>query len=91
MAPTIVIRDADEETFRNLKSEAMKAGLKVGEAASQAFRLWVQQRRLQRVRDIDRLRKAAEVMDWNRAKLMQREDWSGVEVIRKWRELRRPL
>lgn len=91
MAPTIVIRDADEETFRNLKSEAMKAGLKVGEAASQAFRLWVQQRRLQRVRDIDRLRKAAEVMDWNRAKLMQREDWSAVEVIRKWRELRRPL
>jgi len=91
LAPTIVIRDADEETFRNLKSEAMKAGLKVGEAASQAFRLWVQQRRLQRVRDIDRLRKAAEVMDWNRAKLMQREDWSAVEVIRKWRELRRPL
>ena len=86
---TVVIKDVDEEVFRNLKGEAMKAGLKVGDAASQAFRLWVQQRYLQRVKDIDRLRRAAEVMDRNRLGLMEREDWSSVEVIRKWRDLRR--
>ena len=79
----------DEEAFRNLKGEAVRSGLRVGEAASQAFRLWIQQRNLQRVRDIDRLRKAAEAMDRNRSKLTAREDWSTVEVIRRWRELRR--
>jgi hypothetical protein len=62
----------------------------VGEAASQAFRLWIQQRNYQRVKDIDKLRRAAEVMDRNRSKLMAREDWSTVEVIRRWRELRKP-
>jgi hypothetical protein len=79
----------DEEAFRHLKGEAVRSGLRVGEAASQAFRLWIQQRNLQRVRDIDRLRKAAEAMDRNRLKLTEREDWSTVEVIRRWRELRR--
>jgi hypothetical protein len=67
----------------------MKAGMKIGRAASQAFRLWTQHRSLQRVKDIDRLRKAAEVMDRNRQKLAGREDYSTVEVIRRWRELRR--
>jgi len=64
--------------------------LKVGEAASQAFRLWIQRRNLQRVKDIDRLKAAAEAMDRNRLKLTTRDDWSTVEVIRRWRELRRP-
>ncbi|MBS7638505.1 hypothetical protein KEJ49_06465 [Candidatus Bathyarchaeota archaeon] len=90
MGSTIVIKDVDEEAYRSLRSEAVKSGLRVGEAASQAFRLWVQQRRLGRLRDVDRLRRAAEVMDRNRAKLTQRKDWSSVEVIRSWRELRRP-
>jgi len=66
----------------------MKAGMKVGSAASQAFRLWTQQRSMQRVKDIDRLREAAEIMDRNRRKLAGR-DYSTVEVIRRWRELRR--
>ena len=66
----------------------MKAGMKVGSAASQAFRLWTQQRSMQRVKDIDRLREAAEVMDRNRHKLAGR-DYSTVEAIRRWRELRR--
>jgi len=35
------------------------------------------------------LKRAAEVMDRNRSKLAEREDWSSVEVIRRWRELRR--
>jgi len=67
----------------------MKAGIKVGSAASQAFRLWTQQRSMQRVKDIDRLREAAEVMDRNRRRLAGRDDYSTVEVIRRWRELRR--
>lgn len=91
LGSTVVIKDVDEEAFRNLKGEAVKTGLKVGEAASQAFRLWVQQRTLQKVRDIDRLKKAAGVMDRNRARLGKLKEWSSVEVIRKWRELRRPL
>ncbi len=91
MGSAVVIKDVDEEAYRNLKGEAAKAGIKVGEAASQAFRLWVQQRSLQRIKDIDRLRKAAEIMERNRSKLTSREDWSTVEVIRRWRELRRPL
>ena len=89
MGSAVVIKDVDEEAFRNLKGEAVKAGLKVGEAASQAFRLWVQQRYLQRIKDIDRLRRAAEVMDRNRLRLTELKDWSSVEVIRRWRELRR--
>jgi len=91
LGPTVVIKEVDEEAFRNLKGEAIKASLRVGEAASQAFRLWVQQSTLQRVKDIDRMKKAAEVMDKNRAKFGELKEWSSVEVIRKWRELRRPL
>jgi len=90
MGSTIVIKDIDDDAFRNLKGEAARAGIKVGDAASQAFRLWVQERGLQRVKDIDRLRNTAEVMDRNRSRLSGREDWSTVEVIRRWRELRRP-
>jgi len=91
LGSTIVIKEVDEEAFRNLKGEAVKAGLRVGEAASQAFRLWVQQRSLQKVKDFDRMKRAAEIMDRNRAKLGEIKEWSSVEVIRKWRELRRPL
>lgn len=36
------------------------------------------------------MRRAAETMDRNRAKLGELGGWSSVEVIRKWRELRRP-
>jgi hypothetical protein len=87
---TIVIKDVDDEAFRNLKGEAVRSGMRVGEAATQSFRLWVQQRSLRRVRDTTRQRKAAEIMDRNRAKTQPREDWSAVEVVRTWREKRRP-
>jgi len=89
LGSTVVIKDVDEEAFKNLKGEAVKAGLKVGSAASQAFRLWAQQRSLQKVKDIDKLRDAAEAMDRNRMKLNESDDYSTVEVIRRWRELRR--
>jgi len=88
---TVVIKDVEQEAFRNLKGEAAKAGLKVGEAASQAFKQWVQQRTLRRLRDVERMRQAARIIDENRAKLSVREEWSSVEEIRRWRELRRPL
>jgi membrane-bound lytic murein transglycosylase B len=89
MRDTIVIKDVDESAYRNLKGEAIKSGLRVGEAASQAFRLWIQQRARRRVKDTDRMKKAAEMMDRNRSLLKKAEEWSSVEVIRQWRELRR--
>jgi hypothetical protein len=87
---SVVIKGVDEDAYRSLKGEAAKAGLKVGEAASQAFRLWVQQRMLKRVRDVDRLKKVAERIDRNRETLKRAEGWSSVEVIRQWREQRKP-
>src|SRR5437660_11306587 len=59
LGSNIVIKDVDAAVYRSLKGEAIEAGMKVGEAASQAFRLWVQQRNLGRVRDRARMRKAA--------------------------------
>jgi len=76
--------------YRNLRGEAVKAGLKVGEAASQAFRLWVQQRSLGRIRDTEKMRKAAERMDQLRKEIGRVEGWSSTEVIREWRERRKP-
>ena len=82
MASNIVIKDVDEVAYRNLRREAIKAGLKVGEAASQAFRLWVQQRSLGRVRDREEMRRAAERMDETRRRIGRVEGWSSTEVIR---------
>jgi len=90
MGTTIVIKGVDDEAYRSLKGEAMRSGMKVGEAASLSFRSWVQQRRLRRVRDVDRQRRAAEIMDRNRSKTAPRGDWSSVDVVRSWREGRRP-
>ncbi len=63
MGSNIVIKDVDQVSYRNLKGEAVKADMKVGEAASQAFRLWVQQRSLRRARDRDKMQKAAARID----------------------------
>ena len=90
MASNIVIKDVEEVAYRNLRREAIKAGLKVGEAASQAFRLWVQQRSLGRVRDREKMRRAAERIDEMRRRIGRVEGWSSTEVIREWRERRRP-
>jgi hypothetical protein len=90
LGSNIVIKDVDEAVYRNLKGEAVKAGMKVGEAASQAFRLWVQQRSLGRVRDQERMRRAAARTDEMRRKIGRAKGWDSTEVIRKWRELRKP-
>ena len=86
LGSTIVIKDVDETVYRSLKGEAVKSGLRVGDAASQAFRLWVQQRNLGQVRDRDAMRRASEAIDLRRAKIGVVKGWSSTEVIRKWRE-----
>jgi len=82
----VVIKDVDENAFRRLKSEAIKKGIKIGQAASQAFRLWAQESELKPLKDIDRLRGAVEAIENIRLNLQKIEGWSSVEVIRKWRE-----
>ncbi|MEM2123103.1 MAG: hypothetical protein QXE79_05665 [Candidatus Bathyarchaeia archaeon] len=86
MGTTIVIKDVDENAFRRLKAEAIMRGVKVGQAASQAFRLWVQESGLKPLKDLNRLREAADAIDEARLKLRLIEGWSSVEVIRSWRE-----
>lgn len=88
MGSNIVIKDVDETAYRSLKGEAVRTGMKVGEAASQAFRLWVQERSLGRVRDRDKMRRAAARTDEMRRKIGPVKGWSSTEVIRSWRELR---
>ena len=85
----VVIKDVDDTAYRHLKGEAIRAGLKVGEAASEAFRLWVQERSLKKVRDRDRVRRASEEIDRIRSEVGRVQGWSSTEVIRKWRERRR--
>jgi len=91
MGDTVVIKDVDQAAFRILKGEAAKEGLKIGEAASQAFRLWVQQKALKRVKDAARIKAACKRIDENRAKLKPVRDWNSVKEIRKWRKYRHSL
>ncbi len=83
----VSIKDIDENAFRNLKAEAIRMGMKVGDAASEAFRLWTASKRQSKVRDRERMLKAASGMDKLRAR--NGEEWSGVAEIRKWRDKRK--
>jgi hypothetical protein len=89
MGSDVVIKDVDEAAYRNLKGEAVKAGLKVGEAASQAFKLWVQERSLGRVKDFERIRKASKEIDLLRKKIGPVPGYDSTKVIREWRDRRR--
>ena len=91
MGETVVIKGVDEDAYKKLKSRASKEGLKIGQAASISFNVWAQQghQNQQRIRDTEKMKAAAEIMDGNRAKLKKIEDWSSVKVIRKWRQSRR--
>ena len=84
---SVSIKDVDGNIFRNFKAEAIKHGLKLGEAASEALRLWITFKKYGRVWDRDRMLKAARDIDELRKK--SAKGWSGVEEIRKWRERRR--
>ena len=84
---SVTIKEIDERVFRNFKAEAARRGLKLGRAATEALRLWISLQTPQRIRDRDGMLRAAREIDKLREK--SPEDWSGVEVIRSWREQRR--
>ena len=85
---SVSIKDLDENAYRNLKAEAIRHGMRVSEAATEAFRLWVASKRQTRQRDRERMRRAAEDMD--RLRSEAGAEWSGAEEIRRWRDQRRP-
>lgn len=62
--------------------------MKIGEAATEAFRLWVASKRQNRQRDVERMREAADEMD--RLREDSKVSWSGAEEIRRWRDKRKP-
>jgi len=84
---SVSIKDLDENAYRNLKAEAIRHGMRVSEAATEAFRLWVASKRQTRQRDQERMRKAAEDMDTLRSQ--GKATWSGAEEIRRWRDQRK--
>jgi hypothetical protein len=85
---TISIKGVNETSFRNLKAEAVRKGLKVGQAASEAFRLWVTKESKRHMRDTERMTTAAADMDRLRVEAGISE-WSGAKEIRKWRDRRK--
>ena len=85
---SVSIKDIDENAYRNLKAEAIRHDMRVGEAATEAFRLWVASKRQTSQRDQERMRRAAEEMD--RLREEGKVYWSGAEEIRKWRDQRKP-
>ncbi len=64
--------------------------MKIGDAASQAFRLWVQERALGTVKDYERIRKASKEIDHLREKIGRVPGFDSTKVIREWRDRRRP-
>jgi hypothetical protein len=84
---SVSIKGLDENAYRNLKAEAIRHGMKVSDAATEAFRLWVTSKRQTRQRDEERMRSAAEDMDTLRGET--KTGWSGAEEIRRWRDERR--
>jgi hypothetical protein len=84
---SISIKDVDESAFRNLKAEAVRRGMRIGDAATEAFRAWVASQRQMRVRDRERMLAAARDMDALRES--SGVGWSGAEEIRKWRDERK--
>src|SRR3989441_4086893 len=90
LGSNIVIKDVDEAVYRSLKGEAVKAGVKNGEAASPTFRLLVQQRSFGRGRDRGRMRRAGTRNDEMRRKNGPVESWNSTQGIRKWGEIPQP-
>jgi hypothetical protein len=84
---SVSIKDVDENTYRNLRAEATRHGMRVGDAATEAFRLWVASKRQAKQRDEERMRHASEDMD--NLRKTDNANWSGAEEIRKWRDERR--
>ena len=85
---SVSIKDVDEGAFRNLKAEAVRRGIRVGDAATEAFRMWVSSRRQGRLRDGGQMLEAASDID--KLRIEHKGKWSGAEEIRKWRDQRKP-
>lgn len=83
----VTIKDVDKNSYRNFKAEAARRGIKISDAATEAFRLWANLKSSKRVRNRARMKRAAEDMDKLREK--SGGEWSGAEEIRRWREARR--
>jgi hypothetical protein len=83
----VTIKEIDDDVFRNFKAEAIRHGLKIGDAATDAFRLWVLLKKYGLVRDRARMERAMRRIDELRKK--SAKGWSGVKEIRKWRESRK--
>lgn len=88
MEETVVIKGVDGDVYRNFKGEAMKLGLKMGQAATEAFRLWIHDCSSSRLAEIERRGSLSEAMDSRRAKLSRDDGWDSTEVIRSWRDVR---
>jgi hypothetical protein len=84
---SVSIKDIDENAFRNLKAEAVRRGIRVGEAATEAFRMWVASKRQSKLRDKERMLEAAKDID--KIRVENKGAWSGVAEIRKWRDQRK--
>ena len=79
----VSIKGVEERAFRSLRSEAIKRGIKVGDATTDAFRMWVASKSQVRLREKERMMKAADDMD--RIRAQGGTNWSGVDEIRRWR------
>lgn len=84
---SVSIKDVEESAFRNLKAEAVRRGIKVGDAATEAFRMWVASKKQGKLRDKEMMLEAAKNMD--KLRLEYKGEWSGAAEIRKWRDQRR--
>lgn len=80
---TVTIKELDEDAYRLLKAEASRKGVKIGEAASEAFRKWARSQKAVRSKDKYGMRKAIEHMDSTRT---PSGEWSATKEIRRWRE-----
>ncbi|MBO0889100.1 hypothetical protein J2P12_08385 [Candidatus Bathyarchaeota archaeon] len=89
MGSNVVIKDVDGAAYRSLKAEAVRAGLKVGQAASQAFRLLVHERSLRGAKDFDTIRKASREIDRLREKVGRVPGYDSTRAIRECRDRRK--
>jgi negative regulator of sigma E activity len=81
----VLIKKMDEHVFRRFKAEAIREGLTVSKAAQEALEQWTRSRRLKGIKDVSRMRRAAEHMDATRT---PSGDWDAVREIRRWRDTR---
>lgn len=80
----VTIKNIKMDIFREFKAEAVRRGLKVGEAANEAFLRWSRGRRFHK--DITRLKRAVKHIDATRT---PSHNWSASEEIRRRRKARR--